>query len=49
MEELLLKALKIALSCLKTGTRDPEIISDLENTIRKAELSHLEKEKTCVL
>ena len=31
----------IAVNCMKSGVKDPEIISDLEKTIHKAELQEL--------
>lgn len=41
MHKELLQALKIAVNCMKSGVKDPEIISDLEKTIHKAELQEL--------
>ena len=41
MRKELLQALKIAVNCMKSGVKDPEIISDLEKTIHKAELQEL--------
>lgn len=41
MHKELLQALKIAVNCMKSGVKDPEIISDLEKTIHKGELREL--------
>lgn len=41
MHKELLKSLKIAVNCMKSGVKDPEIVSDLEKTIHKAELQEL--------
>lgn len=41
MHKELLQALKIAVNCMKSGVKDPEIIADLEKTIHKGELREL--------
>ena len=41
MNKELLQSLKIAVGCLKSGIKDPEIIADLEKTIHKGELREL--------